>query len=173
LPTHPSLATFPVIVSMPVHWGEMDAYGHVNNTVFFRYFETARIAYLDRSGMLASYERDGIGAILHSTECRFRLPLFYPDTVLVGARTVDVGADRFTMGYRIVSLSHDGVAADGSGIIVAYDYRARRKVSLPTEIRAAVERLRGRTAADGDGTGTDRTGEGTRPSVPIRDPAAD
>jgi len=141
--SHPALAAFPVIVRMPVHWGEMDAYGHVNNTVFFRYFETARIAFLARCGFLAAYDRDRIGAILHSTDCRFRLPLFHPDDVLVGARTLDVGADRFTMGYRIVSLAQDGVAADGRGIIVAYDYRANRKVSLPAEVREGVEKLRG------------------------------
>jgi acyl-CoA thioester hydrolase len=145
--THPALAGFPVIVSMPVHWGEMDAYGHVNNTVFFRYFETARIAYLDRCGFLESYDRDRVGAILHSTDCRFRLPLFYPDEVLVGARTVDVGEDRFTMGYRIVSRTQDAVAADGGGIIVAYDYGAGCKVPLPPAVRAGVAALRG----DGDG----------------------
>jgi len=146
-PTHPALAGFPVVAAMPVHWGEMDAYGHVNNTVFFRYFETARIAYLDRCGFLESYDRDRVGAILHSTDCRFRLPLFYPDEVLVGARTVDVAEDRFTMGYRIVSRTQDAVAADGSGIIVAYDYRAGCKVPLPPAVRAGVLALRG---GDGD-----------------------
>jgi acyl-CoA thioester hydrolase len=153
--SHPTLSGFPIVVSMPVHWGEMDAYGHVNNTVFFRYFETARIAFLDRCGMLASYDRGGIGAILHSTECRFRLPLFYPDDVLVGACTVDVADDRFTMGYRIVSRAQNGVAADGSAVIVAYDYRAGRKTALPPAIRAGVMALRwdgqGRTETDGDG----------------------
>jgi len=141
--SHPALAGFPVITPMPVHWGEMDAYGHVNNTVFFRYFETARIAFLDRCGFLAAYDSDQIGAILHSTDCRFRLPLFYPDDVLVGARTVDVSDDRFTMGYRIVSLAQDGVAADGTGIVVAYDYRMNQKVPLPAAVRAGVLALRG------------------------------
>ena len=141
--THPALAGFPVVARMPVHWGEMDAYGHVNNTVFFRYFETARIAFLERCGFLASYDRDRIGAILHSTECRFRLPLLHPDEVLVGARTLDVAEDRFTMGYRIVSRRQDGVAADGRGIVVAYDYAANRKVPLPAAVRAGVLSLTG------------------------------
>jgi acyl-CoA thioester hydrolase len=143
MPDHPALADFPVISRMPVHWGEMDAYGHVNNTVFFRYFETARIAFLDRCGFLAAYATERIGAILHSTDCRFRLPLFFPDDVLVGARTVEVHDDRFTMGYRIVSLTQDAVAADGTGIVVAYDYRMNRKVPLPPAVRAGVLALRG------------------------------
>jgi acyl-CoA thioester hydrolase len=138
MPSHPALSEFPIVVQAPVHWGEMDAYGHVNNTVFFRYFESARIAFLERCGFLAAYDEERIGAILHSTECRFRRPLFYPDTVLTGARTIDVGDDRFTMGYRIVSLGQDQVAADGTGVIVAYDYGHQRKVPLPTSIRRAV-----------------------------------
>jgi acyl-CoA thioester hydrolase len=69
--------------------------------------------------------------------------LFHPDDLLVGARTLDVGNDRFTMGYRIVSLGQDAVAADGTGVIVAYDYKAGRKVALPEAIRAGVLALTG------------------------------
>jgi acyl-CoA thioester hydrolase len=147
-PSHALLAGFPVVIRTMVHWGEMDAYGHLNNTVFFRYFETARIAFLDRCGLLASYDRDRIGAILHSTDCRFRRPLFHPDDLLVGARTLAVGDDRFTMGYRIVSLGQDAVAADGTAVIVAYDYRAGRKVMLPAAVREAVAALAGDAAED-------------------------
>ena len=138
---HEALASYPVILRIPVQWGEMDAYGHVNNTVFFRYFESARIVYLDRCGFLDSYDHDRVGAILHSTQCRFREALFYPDTAIVGARGTDVGEDRFTMIYRIVSESRGSVAADGEGVVVSFDYRARRKTPLPDAVRAGIERL--------------------------------
>lgn len=131
---HPLLEAFPVRVRIPVQWGEMDAYGHVNNTVVFRYFETARIAFLERCGFITSYDHDRIGAILHSTECRFRLPLYYPDTVLVGGRALDVVSDRFTMEYRVVSLTHNAVAADGRGVIVSFDYNTARKTAIPDAI---------------------------------------
>lgn len=140
-PTHPLLAGFPVVISIPVQWGELDAYGHVNNTVFFRYFESARIAYLERCGFIESYDRDRIGAILHSTSCRFRQPLFYPDTVVVGGRAVDVTDDRFTMDYRVVSTGRDAVAGDGTGVIVSYDYTSRTKASIPDDVRRKIEAL--------------------------------
>jgi acyl-CoA thioester hydrolase len=140
---HPELADFPVVVRALVHWGEMDAYGHVNNTVFFRFFETARMAFLDRCGFLATYERDRVGAILHSTECRFRRPLFHPDEVLVGARAVDVGDDRLTMGYRVVSLAQRATVAEGTAVVVAYDYAVGRKTRLPDSVRDAVSRIGG------------------------------
>lgn len=138
---HPLLAEYPVIVRLPVQWGEMDAYGHVNNAVFFRYFETARIAYLERCGFVESYERDKVGAILHSTQCRFRRPVYYPDTVLVAARAEEVQEDRFTMAYRLVSVAQDQVAAEGNGLIVSFDYLARGKVPLPERVARLIAQL--------------------------------
>ncbi len=143
---HPLVADFPILLDIPVQWGEMDAYGHVNNTVLFRYFESARIAYLERCGLIESYERNRIGAILQSTECRFRMPLHYPDTVVVGARGDDVKHDRFTMYYRVVSRSHDTIAAEGRGVIVSFDYVSRTKAPLPTNVRARIKQLEGETA---------------------------
>lgn len=140
---HPLLGGFPVIVRMPVQWGEMDAYGHVNNTVFFRYFESARVEYLERCGFTDSYRDDRVGAILHSTRCRFRRALTHPDTVMAGARVESLESDRFTHAYRLVSLSGDEVAAEGSGIVVSYDYRRGRKTPIPDAVRAGIEELEG------------------------------
>ncbi len=137
----PLLSGFPVVAEIPVQWGEMDAYGHVNNTVFFRYFETARIAFLGQCGFLDSYDNDGIGAILHSTECRFRRALHFPDTVLVGARAAEISDDRFTMEYCVMSMSQEAVAAEGSGVIVSFDYAGDRKVPIPANVRRGIDRL--------------------------------
>jgi acyl-CoA thioester hydrolase len=131
------LADFSIVIRVPVAWGEMDAFGHVNNIVYFRYFESARIAYLDAIGFRGNTP-DAIGPILASTQCRFRRPLAYPDTVRIGARTVDVADDRFSMEYRIVSDTHGEIVADGSGVIVAYDYGNARKAGLPDPVRARI-----------------------------------
>ena len=138
---HPLLTAYPVALSVPVQWGEMDAYGHVNNTIFFRWFESARIAFLERCGMIATMERDQIGAILHSTGCRFRRPVFYPDTVEVGGRAKDVGRDRFTMEYLVVSRAQDAVVGEGTGVIVCYDYQAQAKTPLPDSVARGLEAL--------------------------------
>lgn len=135
------LAGYPINVRLPVQWGEMDAYGHLNNAVFFRYFESARIRYLEACGFIASYDEDKIGAILHSTSCRFRLPLFYPDTAVVGTRADSVEADRFSMSYKVVSLAREAVVAEGAAIVVSYDYVARVKVRIPDRIRELIQEL--------------------------------
>jgi acyl-CoA thioester hydrolase len=140
---HNLLAGFPVILELPVQWGEMDAYGHVNNTVFFRYFESARMAFLQRCGFVESHERNQVGAILHSTTARFRQPLFFPDTVQIGASATDVNEDRFTMTYTVVSLTRNVVIAEGSGIIVSFDYAAGKKTALPHAVRTAITSIQG------------------------------
>ena len=136
---HELLAGCPVVLELPVQWGEMDAYGHVNNIVFFRYFESARMEFLIKCGFVESHERHKVGAILHSTSARFRQPLFFPDTVQIGASATDVQADRFTMTYTIVSLTRHVVVAEGTGLIVSFDYAAGKKTVLPENV---VSRIR-------------------------------
>ncbi|KAB2967551.1 MAG: acyl-CoA thioesterase [Thermoanaerobaculia bacterium] len=132
---------FPVRLVLPLQWGEMDAYGHVNNVVYFRWFESARMAYFARLGWPELERASGIGPILHSTRARFRAPLEWPDEVQVATRAGEVGADRFTMHYEVRSRSLDRVAAEGDGLIVAFDYRAKRKVALPDAIHERIAAL--------------------------------
>jgi acyl-CoA thioester hydrolase len=119
----------------------MDAYGHVNNTVFFRYFESARVRYLERCGFADSWARRKIGAILHSTSCRFRRPLFYPDIVYVAARATRVDEDRFTMAYALASESQQQIVAEASGVVVSYDYAAQKVVPIPDDVRQGISDL--------------------------------
>lgn len=137
-----------MVIGIPVQWGEMDAYGHVNNSVFFRYFESARMEYLDRCGLLETYDSENVGAILRSTECVFRRPLRHPDTVLVGARSVHTEEDRFTMAYLAVSEAHSEVVAEGSAVVVSFDYAQRKKTALPRAVRAKIVELEQLAATD-------------------------
>jgi acyl-CoA thioester hydrolase len=132
-----------VVIEVPVAWGDMDAFAHVNNTVYFRWFESARIAYFARIGYDQIKEIEGLGPILASTSCRFRIALDYPDTVRIGTRVSEVLEDRFRMVYTAVSERHGRVAAEGEGWIVSYDYRHQRKAPLPEAIRRAITDLEG------------------------------
>ena len=139
--THPLLAGYPVVILVDVAWGDMDAYLHVNNTMYFRYAESARIAYFQAVGFRPGQSEPGVGPILHSVNCRFRIPLTYPDRVLVGTRVSDVGADRLTTVFRIVSLRHDAVAAEGEGILVSFNYSTQQKTPVPPTVRDRIAAL--------------------------------
>src|SRR4051794_18164126 len=145
--TESLLSAYPVVVELPVFWGDMDYFRHVNNIIYFRYFESARIEYLERIGFRQEMENGGIGPILHSTQARFRRPIEWPDTVIVGARTTGVGDDRFTQEYRLISRASGEIAAEGSAVLVAYDYANARKAAPPARVHAAINAMERRTAS--------------------------
>ena len=138
------LEDYPVVIELPVVWGEMDAFGHVNNVVFFQYFESARIAYIEQTGFMEYMDTAGIGPILSHTECRFKFPLTYPDTISVGASITELKEDRCKMLYAIASQTTGKIAAEGSGTIVCFDYKNNRKAPLPDEVRDRIERIQSR-----------------------------
>jgi acyl-CoA thioester hydrolase len=135
------LAGYPVVVEQAVAWGEMDAYQHVNNVVYFRYFENSRLEYFRRLNWLAMQNDTGVGPILASTQARFHKPLTYPDVILIGARVVEVGEDRLTMRHRIVSQRLNAVATEGEGIIVTFDYARGVKAPVPAELGRRIAAL--------------------------------
>ena len=135
-------AEWPLSIELDVVWGDMDAYEHLNNTVYFRYFESVRVELLRDAGFIDSKETDGAGAILRDTRCRFRAPVTWPDRVFIAGCVSEIGEDRFVMQYGIWSKDLQTVAAEGDGTIVCYDYDAGTKTRLPLEIRAVLERYR-------------------------------
>jgi acyl-CoA thioester hydrolase len=138
------VADYPVVIETPVAWGEMDAFGHLNNIVYFRYFESARIAYFYKLDLIDMMTKTGIGPILASTSCKFKIPLKYPDKVLIGAKVTDIEEDRFMMGYGVFSTNHKKIAAEGDGLIVTLNYRDSKKVSVPEELRQRILDLEGK-----------------------------
>jgi acyl-CoA thioester hydrolase len=138
---HERLRGYPVVIEIPVAWGDMDAFQHVNNVVYFRYFESARVAYMAKAGLFPQAQGGGVGVILGAIQCAFKFPLTYPDTVWAGARVTAVGEDRITMHHIVVSQRHGRVAAEGEGVLVAYDYRALRKAVVPDELRRRIAEL--------------------------------
>ena len=124
-------------VHIPVAWGEMDAFQHVNNTVYLRWFETARIAWLAEVAFTAT---GGAGPILARTEIDYRLPVVWPDTVEVAIGVAAVGRSSVTLAYRITSASHDGgVVAEGRTVVVLFDYATKKSVPLDDALRARIE----------------------------------
>lgn len=135
----------PVTIDIPIHWGDMDALGHVNNVLFFRYLESARVAYIAALGLPSLRDVDGVGFILQHAECRFRRPVVYPDTLKVNAKLTAMEADRFTLLHEIFSTAQGVVAAIGKGTIVTYDYARAVKAPIPARVREAIERLEATT----------------------------
>ncbi len=135
------LGHFPVSVTIPVAWGEMDAFQHVNNVVYARWLETARIAYFTRIGLLERMRTEGIGPIVGRIAIDFRRPVTFPDSVRVDATTKKLGRSSFTMGYRIWSTEQQAEVATGEDVIVTLDYRSGQTTPVDDALRAAILRV--------------------------------
>lgn len=130
-------APFTIELEVHVAWGEQDLFGHVNNIVYFRYFESVRMHYLERIGVLRTHREHGLGVILASTTCDFKKPVEWPQRLRVMTGASHIGNTSFTLIYRIEDESGT-VVAEGSSVLVMYDYTAGRKVSIPDAVRAAI-----------------------------------
>ncbi|HAT8498020.1 TPA: acyl-CoA thioesterase [Vibrio vulnificus] len=132
------LQDFPVVTEINVAWGEMDALQHINNVVYFRYFETARIEYFNKINLMDEIKRNQIGPVLSETQCRYRIPVTFPDTLFIGSRVSEVGEDRFTMEYQVVSKKMGKVTTTGSATVVMFDFKNQCKTQLPAVLRDAI-----------------------------------
>jgi acyl-CoA thioester hydrolase len=132
------ISTYPVAIEIPIAWGDMDAFQHVNNIVYFRHFESARISYFEKINFLEVMNKTGIGPILASTQCRYKIPLTYPDHVTVGAKVETIEKDRFIMKYAVISHKFKKIAALGEGLLVTFDYQNNKKTAIPDEIRKKI-----------------------------------
>jgi acyl-CoA thioester hydrolase len=140
---HDSLAGFPVVVTIPLLWGDEDAYGHVNNIVYLRWCETARVEYLARIGLWPELPPRGVGPILASISCDYELALTYPDSVHVGARVTRIGNSSLRMEHLVASLSTGAIAAKVHSTLVVIDYGRNTPVRVPGEVRKAIADLEG------------------------------
>lgn len=132
---------FPVVVSQDLVWGDMDAFEHINNTVYFRYFEDVRIEYFKRIKVLEYMNKTQLGPILASARCDFRTPLTFPDTIQIATMVVGIEQKRFKMKYLVYSERLKKIAAEGEGLIVYYDYQQGKSCEIPNEILFSIHSL--------------------------------
>ena len=132
---------FPVQVNLPVQWGDMDAFGHVNNSMYFKYFETARLAYFNQVGVMEDMQADQLGPILAETSAQFKRALVFPDQIVAGANVAENQAYGFLMQYGVYSKQQDTVTTLGTGRIVMVDYNTGKKVKPTQKLLQAIGQL--------------------------------
>ncbi|RLB68431.1 MAG: acyl-CoA thioesterase [Deltaproteobacteria bacterium] len=128
---HELLKGYTVETVIPVESEEIGSMGFVNNVNYFRYFQSAILAYTEKVGYIDHLEKTGEGIVVGSTDCKFKTPVAYPDMLHVGARATSVKDDSFVLEFCLVSEQKNTVAAEGSGVIVAYDRNKQQKMLIP------------------------------------------
>lgn len=135
------LESYPLIVEQAVTWGDMDAHGHVNNVVYFRYMENARVEFYRRIGKYEFEARTGITLVVKSTGCRYMASLACPDRISIGARVTEINDEQILMQYIVVNAGTKQVAALGEAAIVAVRIADNRKVPFPEQLKARIRDL--------------------------------
>lgn len=121
---------------MQVRWGDMDAFNHVNNAVYLRYLEEARVLWLQ--GLAGISLTDRIAPVLAASHVNYRKPIEWPNAIMVELFVERVGNRSLTMGHRILSSTTPGVLySDGSVVMVWIDTQTGASVSLPDAVRRA------------------------------------
>ncbi|MCA3181143.1 MAG: thioesterase family protein [Burkholderiaceae bacterium] len=129
------------VLPITTRWADNDQYGHVNNVVYYQYFDTVVNRYLIEAGALDVASGEAIGLVVE-TACRYFAPVSFPDTVHAGLRVAHVGSS--SVRYEIGLFANDDEFAAGQGhfVHVYVDRLSRRPVPLPVPLRAALEPLR-------------------------------
>ncbi len=125
----PEIATVPIKLELPVLWGDMDMARHVNNLVYLKWTETARVRLFEN--MMETGFNNEMGPILAWQDCKYIYPMTYPDTALVTCAVKEILVDRFILESQIYSTTHMRIAAISLQSIIPYNYVELKKIPLP------------------------------------------
>jgi len=121
-----------------VRWGDMDAYGHVNNALYMRYLEEARVQLLANLG--AAMDGNGVDPVIINVGCTFIQAVVYPETLRVDCYVKDPGRSSFMVLYKISRCSEpDTPVSEGYSKVVWMDHQTGKSVPLPAKIRQQIE----------------------------------
>ncbi|HVY00152.1 MAG TPA: thioesterase family protein [Pseudorhodoplanes sp.] len=134
-------ADFAHFLEITTRWADNDAYGHVNNAVYYFYFDTVVNTFLVEQGGLDIHHSAVIGLVVE-TGCNYFRPIAYPDTVHAGLRAERIGNSSVRYGIGLFRNDEDVASAQGHFVHVYVDRRTRKPVPPPEKLRRAVESLK-------------------------------
>jgi len=126
--------------AIPTRWMDNDVYGHVNNVVYYSYFDTVVNGYLIKAGALDIQKSPVIGLVVE-TSCRYRAPITFPETVIAGLRVERMGTSSVRYEIGLFRGEEDEAAAEGHFIHVYVERATNRPCPLPDNLRAALSTL--------------------------------
>ena len=132
---------YPVWRTITTRWADNDPYGHVNNTVYYSWFDTAVNAWLIEAGLLDLADGDPIGLVVE-TGCRYARPIAYPEPVEVGLGVEHVGRSSVRYRLGVFAKGSDEAAAEGHFVHVYVGRNGRRPAGLPQQWRERMESVR-------------------------------
>ena len=134
---------FKFSVDIPVRFSDMDALGHVNNATYISYFEEGRVHYLRNIFEIPKDDTSSLGIIVLDMHCNYRSPAYYGEVLRVFTRVTWLKNKSFEMTYLITDAIDGRKVADGSSVLVAYDYSGRKTTEIPPDFREKISSFEG------------------------------
>ena len=137
-----------ISTKIPVQWGEMDAFNHVNNVVYIRWCETARIELFRNIwgnkgiNMKEILEGSGVGPILANFNINYKIPISYPDNVIIQTRVAQIGNTSFNVEHQVFTEKMgNSVVAEASSVVVMLNYKTGEKFNLNSSMKLKLEQF--------------------------------
>lgn len=131
----------PLHLTLRIDWSEQDLFGHINNVMYSKYVQAARVNLWDRVGLSQYYEQTHTGATLAATAIQFKKPLHYPGAVSIHSGIIQFKNTSFIIAHQLYN-EHAELCDTAEDVVVVFDYRVNQKVILPGFIREAYDLLR-------------------------------
>ena len=141
---------WPIVTELPVLWGDMDDFGHVNNIIYLKWCETSRVELFREIWNLKSLkmqdimEKEGMGPILANFNMNYKIHIQYPDMITVKTRITSIGNTSFGVGHELFSKTNkDKIVARGESVIVMIDYKSGKKSAIDDNNRSMLKQFFG------------------------------
>ncbi|MCL1124026.1 acyl-CoA thioesterase [Shewanella surugensis] len=133
------LEQYPIHTKITVAWGDMDALQHVNNVIYFKYFETARIDFFKQINLLKATTEIIIGPVISENQAKYQYPVTFPDTLIIGVTISEIGNDRFMMHYYTYSEKLQKITTVGWSKVVMFNFKTGQKAAITPELLNALQ----------------------------------
>lgn len=132
--------TYPISITLRIDWCDMDIFKHVNNVMYFKYIQSARVNYWEQAGLADMYKNEGIIAMLLSTQCRYLKPLYYPGNVIIKSSVSFIKNTSFGLIHQLFNEQGD-LVAELQDVMVLFDDKTQVKITVPQAVRARIMSL--------------------------------
>ena len=135
-----TLDSYPHHLTIPTRWADNDVYGHVNNSVYYFYFDTVVNKWLIENGLLEIGKSDVIGLVV-GTSCDYFAPMSFPDTVVAGLRAAKIGSSSVTYEIGLFRNDETTASAQGTFVHVYVDEKTRRPTPLSDQMKDTLKKI--------------------------------
>ncbi|MBL7936403.1 MAG: acyl-CoA thioesterase [Bacteroidia bacterium] len=124
-------------ITLRIDWSEIDAFGHVNNVMFMKYVQAARLNYVDSVGLMKLHRTQNIGFMVAETNCQFKKELHFPGYINVNTKVAFVKNTSFSLEHTMTNADGE-IVAIAKDVLVVFDFNKKEKCLIPDEIKEKI-----------------------------------